>query len=94
LENYFPKAAIYHLGAVNSYHSPILLNSNPTDPYSPRPFRFEALGLRIQGAIKLLTKLGKRNFMAQLVIFCIRSNKRLQEISKCGIEKSLGTARE
>lgn len=37
----FPKASIYHLGAIKSDHSPLLLDSNPPEVYTPRPFRFE-----------------------------------------------------
>ena len=36
----FPKAVVFHLGAINSDHSPILLDTNPRDHLAPRPFRF------------------------------------------------------
>ncbi len=36
----FPKAVVFHLGAINSDHSPILLDTNPLDHPAPRPFRF------------------------------------------------------
>ena len=42
----FPKATIQHLGAINSDHSPILLDSQPIDHYLPRPFRFETAWTR------------------------------------------------
>ena len=42
----FPKATISHLGAINSDHAPILLDTNPNDNFSYRPFRFEAVWLR------------------------------------------------
>jgi hypothetical protein len=38
----FQKAVKYHLGAINSDHCPLLLDTNPADKYTPRPFRFEA----------------------------------------------------
>ena len=38
----FPKASVQHLGALNSDHLPILLDTNPNDCFSPCPFRFEA----------------------------------------------------
>lgn len=42
----FPKASISHLGAIGSYHTPILLNTNPMDSFAHRPFRFEAAWAR------------------------------------------------
>ena len=42
----FPKATIQHLGAINSDHSSILLDTQPTNHYLPRPFRFEAAWTR------------------------------------------------
>lgn len=38
----FLKAAIYHLGAIQSNHSLILLDANPKEFFNPRPFRLEA----------------------------------------------------
>uniref|UniRef100_A0A2N9GTN8 Reverse transcriptase domain-containing protein n=1 Tax=Fagus sylvatica TaxID=28930 RepID=A0A2N9GTN8_FAGSY len=42
----FPKATIYHLGAIKSDHCPIVLDTNPVDTFYPRPFRFEAAWTR------------------------------------------------
>ena len=42
----YPNAAISHLGAIKSDHSPILLDTNPKDSFTYRPFRFEATWLR------------------------------------------------
>ena len=42
----FPKATISHLGAINSDHALILLDTNPNDNFAYRPFRFEAVWLR------------------------------------------------
>ncbi len=42
----FPKAILRHLGTLNSDHSPILLDSNPREDFSPRPFRFLAAWTR------------------------------------------------
>ena len=42
----FPKAVVYHLGAINSDHCPLLLDSNPSEAFSLRPFRFEAAWVR------------------------------------------------
>ena len=42
----FPKATVHHLGAVNSDHTPIVLDTNPQDTFAHRPFRFEAAWIR------------------------------------------------
>ena len=42
----FPKASIFHLGAIKSDHCPIVLDTNPVDTFYPRPFRFEATWTR------------------------------------------------
>ena len=42
----FSKATIQHLGAINSDHYLILLDTQPADHYLPRPFRFEAAWTR------------------------------------------------
>ena len=39
----FPKAAVYHLGAINSDHCPILVDTNPDDAPLTRRFRFEVV---------------------------------------------------
>ncbi len=38
----FPKAVIYHLGAIKSDHCPIMTDTQPVERFSYRPFRFEA----------------------------------------------------
>ena len=42
----FPKATIYHLGAVDSDHCPLLLDNIPSNFSAPRPLRFEATLVR------------------------------------------------
>ena len=42
----YPRATITHLGAIKSDHAPILLDTNPSDSFVHRPFRFEAVWLR------------------------------------------------
>ena len=42
----FPKATIHHLGAINSDHCTILLDTQLVDHYVPRPFRFEVAWTR------------------------------------------------
>ena len=42
----FPKASVFHLGAINSDHAPLLADTNPNDDFCSRPFRFEAMWVR------------------------------------------------
>ena len=42
----FPNASVFHLGAINSDHAPLLIDTNPADDFCPRPFRFEAMWVR------------------------------------------------
>jgi hypothetical protein len=37
---------VHHLGAVNSDHCPLIIDTNPVGNQAPRPFRFEALWTR------------------------------------------------
>ena len=39
----YPKATISHLSAINSDHAPIMLDTNPSDTFTHRPFRFKAV---------------------------------------------------
>ena len=39
----FPRATVLHLGAVNSDHCPLLIDTNPIDVRCPRPFHFEVM---------------------------------------------------
>ena len=41
----FPTAEIHHLPRVKSDHCPILLNTDPSEPKLPKPFRFEQMWL-------------------------------------------------
>ena len=41
----FPTAEIHHLPKVKSDHCPILLNTDPSEPKLPKPFRFEQMWL-------------------------------------------------
>jgi hypothetical protein len=42
----FPKASVIHLGAVNSDHHSLLIDTNPVEEFTPRPFRFKAMWIR------------------------------------------------
>ena len=56
----FPKASVSHLGAINSDHTPILLDTNPDDSFAHRPFRFEAAWVRDNGCIFVVERLGMK----------------------------------
>ncbi|KAK9990862.1 hypothetical protein SO802_025847 [Lithocarpus litseifolius] len=50
----FPKANIFHLGAIKSDHAPILLDTYPEEEFTHRPFRFEAIWLRDNRCIPVI----------------------------------------
>ena len=52
----FPKANVTHLGALNSNHTPILLNTNPEDSFAHKSFRFEAAWIRDNGCNSIVEK--------------------------------------
>uniref|UniRef100_A0A2N9FGJ6 CCHC-type domain-containing protein n=1 Tax=Fagus sylvatica TaxID=28930 RepID=A0A2N9FGJ6_FAGSY len=52
----FPKTVLYHLRAIRSDHAPLLLDTNPCDFFSPRPFRFEAAWLRDPSCSEVISK--------------------------------------
>ena len=52
----YPKATIAYLGAIKSNHTPILLNTNPSDSFAHRPFRFEATWLRDESCHSVIDK--------------------------------------
>ncbi|KAL4603073.1 hypothetical protein ACB092_10G099500 [Castanea dentata] len=52
----FPKAVVAHLGAINSDHAPILLDTKPEESFTHRPFRFEATWIRDNGCNSVVEK--------------------------------------
>ena len=52
----FPKATIQHLGAINSDHSSILLDTQPANHYLPRPFKFEVAWTRDTKCFGIIAK--------------------------------------
>jgi hypothetical protein len=80
----FQKAVIYHLGAVNSDHSPLLLNTNPCESYAPRPFRFKAAWIRDRSCFQLLRWHGKENVWGQIVSNYTENNITLKWLLEYG----------
>ncbi|XP_050255075.1 uncharacterized protein LOC126700957 [Quercus robur] len=52
----FPRAAVSHLGAFKSNHTPILLDTNPEDSFTHRPFKFEAAWIMDSGCNSIVQK--------------------------------------
>uniref|UniRef100_A0A2N9HI48 Reverse transcriptase domain-containing protein n=1 Tax=Fagus sylvatica TaxID=28930 RepID=A0A2N9HI48_FAGSY len=58
----FPRAAVFHLGAVNSDHCPLIIDTNPTDVRCLRQFRFEAMWENDPRCLDVINEAWKRNF--------------------------------
>nr|POE60828.1 hypothetical protein CFP56_39840 [Quercus suber] len=52
----FLKATVSHLGAINSDHAPILLNTNLEDSFAHQPFQFEAAWIKDNGCNSVVEK--------------------------------------
>uniref|UniRef100_A0A2N9I7H8 Endonuclease/exonuclease/phosphatase domain-containing protein n=1 Tax=Fagus sylvatica TaxID=28930 RepID=A0A2N9I7H8_FAGSY len=59
----FPKATVLHLGGVNSDHCPLLIDTNPDDSFSPRPFRFEAVWAKDPRCYEVINLAWNKNFV-------------------------------
>uniref|UniRef100_A0A2N9HH03 Reverse transcriptase domain-containing protein n=1 Tax=Fagus sylvatica TaxID=28930 RepID=A0A2N9HH03_FAGSY len=59
----FPKANVIHLGAINSDHCPLLIDTNPEDSFSPRPFRFEAVWAKDPRCYEVINQAWKKQFV-------------------------------
>uniref|UniRef100_A0A2N9FQS3 Reverse transcriptase domain-containing protein n=1 Tax=Fagus sylvatica TaxID=28930 RepID=A0A2N9FQS3_FAGSY len=68
----FPKAAVTHLGAINSDHAPLLIDTNPIDEYCPRPFRFEAMWTKDHQCGNVIKEAWSTRFVGShpLVFYC------------------------
>jgi hypothetical protein len=59
----FPRASVKHLGAVNSDHCPLLIDTHPSDVNAPRPFRFEAMWTRDPRCNGVISEAWKKEFI-------------------------------
>lgn len=62
----FPKATVTHLGTLKSNHTPILLDTNPNDSFTRRPFWFEAAWIRDNGCNFVVDKPWNEEALVQL----------------------------
>ena len=62
----FPKANVIHLSAVNSDHCPLLIDTNPQDSFSPRPFRFEAVWAKDPRCYEVINQAWKKQFVGSV----------------------------
>ena len=53
---------MYHLGALNSDHCPLLIDTNPNDSFSLRPFRFEAIWAKDPRCYNVIDEAWKNEF--------------------------------
>jgi hypothetical protein len=58
----YPRASVKHLGAVNSDHCPLLIDTHPSDVNAPRPFRFEAMWTRDPRCNCVISEAWKKEF--------------------------------
>ena len=58
----FPRATVYHLGALNSDHCPLHIDTNPNDSFSPRLFRFEAIWAKDPRCYNIIDEAWKNEF--------------------------------
>ena len=89
----FPKALVSHLGAINSDHTPILLDTNPDDSFAHRPFRFEAAWVRDNGCISVVERLGMKKQQDPHQLNCVKGKPRQEQLFGNGIRKFSGTVR-
>lgn len=59
----FPKAAIYHLGALNSDHAPFLIDTNPQHPFTIRLFQFQAIWTRDSRCGEVISKAWEKDHL-------------------------------
>ena len=78
----FPKAAVYHLGAVNSDHCPLLIDSSPSDTYSPRPFRFEEVWIKDPRCFSVINEAWKKEVFGSPCFKLCRKQQHIAAVLK------------
>ena len=59
----FPRASVLHLGALNYNHTPLVIDTNPPDSFSLRPFRFEAIWTSDPGCYCVIDESWQCNYL-------------------------------
>jgi hypothetical protein len=72
VENNFPESFRKHLGAVNSDHCPLLIDTLPSDIMLPNHSVLRPCGQRILDVMVLLVKPGKKSLLAMSASSCAR----------------------
>ena len=89
----FPKASIAHLGAIKSYHAPILLDTIPSESFALGHFTSKQLGLEIIGVPLLWRMRGKPKLPDQTLSSFIKSKLPPEMHFESGTRKSLANAK-
>uniref|UniRef100_A0A2N9IFF8 DUF4283 domain-containing protein n=1 Tax=Fagus sylvatica TaxID=28930 RepID=A0A2N9IFF8_FAGSY len=75
----FPRATVLHLGAVNSDHCPLLIDTNPVDIRCPRPFHFEAMWAEDARCYGIFVN-GTKRFLGMLQARIVEFSRNIEKI--------------
>jgi hypothetical protein len=79
----FPEATILHLGVIKFNHAPILLDTNPSNPFTSRPFRFEAAWARDSGCYRVIEEAWKENVRGpDCYVLCKKQQRLANDLRK------------
>ncbi len=74
----FPRASVHHLGAVNSNHRPLIIDTCRVDCFSPRPFYVRGHVDQRPSLVMIPLSYVKNNFI--LLVLCINGTKTFSDI--------------